>query len=263
MAPADSQVASADQVHRLQEACWPLFYQRRSGAGLHGGRASSLRRFRKQRHSQREGRVIGLLGSFFGSDQRRDIQSANRQATKALDKGYNQAYGDYTSAASSYDPYVQQGNAANAFYGNALGLNGTDAQSGAINTLTSNPLFSGQLAQDSNAMSRVLNAQGASGGGKAQLAAQRVFQQTAGNWLDRYKGLGDQGLQATGAKSNALMGRGELSMGFGATKAGNAINYGNALAANRSTGINNLMGLGSLAINGANAWRQPTKIGSA
>lgn len=192
---------------------------------------------------------MGLLGSFFGSDQRKDIQAANNQANQYLDTGYNSAYGDYSSAINAYNPYVSSGNAANTFYSNALGLNGADAQNQSISTLTSNPLFSGQLAQDSNAMARILNAQGSSGGGKAQLAAQRVFQQTAGDWLDRYNQLGQQGLTATNAMANATQARGDLSSNYASAKAGNAVNYGNAMAQSRSTGINNLLSLGGLAVN--------------
>jgi hypothetical protein len=200
---------------------------------------------------------MGLIGSFFGRDQKKDLQRANAEATAALGQGYNQAYGDYTNAMQAFDPYVQSGQQANTFYNDALGLNGDAARTTAIDTLTSNPLFQGQLGQESNAMSRVLNAQGASGGGKAQLAAQRVFQQNAGSWLDRYANQGAQGLQATGAQAGMTAARGDLSYGYGSTKAGNAIQYGNAMAANRSTGINNLMGVASLGVNALNAFNQP------
>lgn len=192
---------------------------------------------------------MGLLGSFFGSDQRKDLRHAKGQADAALQQGYDGAYGDYTAAGDMYQPYAQSGQQANQFYSDALGLNGDDARSTAVNTMTSNPLFQGQLGQESNAMARMLNAQGAGGGGKAQLAAQRVFQQNAGNWLDRYRDQGSQGLQATNAMAGMRAQRGDLSYGYGATKAGNEINMGNAMAASRNIGINNIMGLGGLALN--------------
>lgn len=194
---------------------------------------------------------MGILGSFLGSDQRKDIAAANAQANGYLDKGYNSAYGDYTTAINNYSPYTTSGAAANTFYSNALGLNGTDAQNSAISTMTSNPLFSGQLNQDSNALLRTLNAQGSSGGGKAQLAAQRVFQSNASNWLDKYANLGSQGLSATNAQSNALTGRADMTTNYYGTKAGNAVNYGNALANSRTTGINNILGLAGTAVKAA------------
>lgn len=203
-----------------------------------------------------------FFGSFTGATQQKAIDAANKKSNQYLDTGYADARGDYTSAISGYDPYVQSGTQANEFYRNALGLGGADAQGTAISTLTSNPLFLGELAQDSNALSRVLNAQGASGGGKAQLAAQRVFQQNAGNWLDRYANLGSQGFQATGARANALTNRGNLATDYASAKAGNAINYGNARAANAGTTLNNLFSIAGLGVNALNAWRQPSKIGS-
>lgn len=191
---------------------------------------------------------MGLLGSFLGTDQRKDVTNAYNKSNKYLDQGYNSAYGDYSTAVKNYDGYTQTGQQANTFYSNALGLNGADAQNQSISTLTSNPLFSGELAQDSNAVSRTLNAQGSSGGGKAQLAAQRVFQENAGNWLDRYNQLGQQGLSATNAQSNALQSRGDMTTNYYGTKAGNTVQYGNALAQSRNTGINNLISLGGLAV---------------
>lgn len=192
---------------------------------------------------------MSLWGSFWGSDQRDDLAAGKAAGDKALQQGFDQGYGDYSTAAEAYDPYVESGTKSQSFHDDLMGLNGPEAQSQAYATLGSNPLFSGEVASGSNALLRTLNAQGASGGGKAQLAGARVLQETGGNWLDRYAQGGAQGFQATGAKSNALMGRGDLSYGFGATKAGNEVNFSNALAASRSTGINNLMRLGGVAVN--------------
>lgn len=200
---------------------------------------------------------MGLIGSFFGRDQKKDLARAKAESDAALASGYGDARADYSNAMQSFDPYVQQGQKANAMYSDALGLNGDAARSTAVNTITSNPLFQGQLGQESNAVSRMLNAQG-SGAGKEALAAQRVFQQNAGSWLDRYNQAGQQGFQATGQQAQYQAGRGDLAYGYGATRAGNAINFGNAMAANRGVGINNLMGVASL---GVNAMKPTPKLG--
>lgn len=200
---------------------------------------------------------MGLLGSFFGNDQRDDLAAANAQSNAALKKGYKDARSDYTTAENYFAPFAQQGQQANTFYNDALGLNGDPARDTAVGTLTSNPLFSGQLANDSNAVSRMLNAQG-SGRGLEALAGQRVFQQTAGNWLDRYRDQGAQGLNATNAMAGYRAGRGDLAYGYGASKAGNAINYGNAVAGSRNIGINNLLNVAGLAVN---ALKPTPKVG--
>lgn len=196
---------------------------------------------------------MGFFGSFTGSDQRKDIRNANNKASAAIDKGYADSQGYYNQAASAYDPYVQAGGKANDTYNALLGLNGADARSSAQGMLTSDPLFQGGLAQDSNALLRNLNARGASGGGQAQLAAQRVLQQNYGQWLDRYRDAGQQGFQASNALSNVRAAQGDNAYGYGATKAGQAINYGNAMSSSRNIGINNLLNVAGTAIGGYNA----------
>ncbi len=185
---------------------------------------------------------MGFFGSFFGSDQRSDIRRGNAQATRALDSGYKESMGRYDQAADLYSPYAQQGGQAQTFYNNALGLNGDAARAGAQQTITSDPLWSGKLAQDEGNSLAYLNARGQAGGGAAALAGQRVLQQNYGNWLDRYRDVGRQGFEATNQQAGIRTGQGDAAYGYGATKAGQAINYGNALASSRNIGVNNLMG---------------------
>lgn len=127
-----------------------------------------------------------------------------------------------------------------------MGLGPVEARDAAYGDLQTNPIFTGELGAKSNALLRGLNATGSALGGKAALAGARVLAETGGQWVDRYGQGGQMGLSATGAKGNALTARGDLSMGYGATKAGNAINYGNALAQSRS--VNNLLGLAGTAV---------------
>lgn len=196
---------------------------------------------------------MGFFGSLFGSDQRRDITNANKKANAALDSGYQSQQGYYDKAASAYDPYVQTGQQANTFYANALGLNGDAARSAAQGTITSDPLWSGKFALDSNNVLKNMNARGLGASGAAALAGQRVLTEDYGNALDRYANLGTQGLQATGAQSNVWQGQGNNAWNYGTTKAGNDINYGNALASARNIGPNNVLGILGAGISGYNA----------
>jgi hypothetical protein len=201
---------------------------------------------------------MGLIGSFFGRDQKKDLQAARAESDAALSQGYNQAQADYTAAEGYYQPYADVGQGGiedQNFYSDVLHNRGD-----AVGKFSSNPLFSGELGSNFMAAQRAGNAQGW-GAGKEALAGQRVFSQTAGNWLDRFRDSGQQrvntGLTATNQMANLRSARGDNAYGYGASKAGNAIQYGNAMAANRSTGLNNLMGLASTAISGINAFRQP------
>jgi len=191
---------------------------------------------------------MSFFSSFTGSDQRNDISNANKTANAALDSGYNASQGYYNQAADAYNPYVKTGTDANTFYGNALGLNGDAARTAAQGTITSDPLFSGKFALDSNNVLKSMNARGLNGSGAAALAGQRVLTEDYGNVLDRYANLRQQGLQATGAQAGVRTAQGDNAYGFGATKANNAIEYGNALAGTRNIGVNNVLGaLGTAA----------------
>lgn len=196
-----------------------------------------------------------FFSNFFGDDSRKDLAKADKKATGFLDRGYNQQTQRYDQAAGMYDPYVSEGRAASTRYNSLLGLNGADAATGAYDDLASLPMFQGQLATESNALARNLNARGMGGGGTAALAGQRVFQQTAGNWLDRYRDAGRQGFEATNQGANIRMGQGDAAMGYGATRANQAIGYGNALSQTRSAGLNNLVGLIGAAGKAATAFK--------
>jgi len=184
---------------------------------------------------------MSFFGSLFGSDQAKDISKANKTANADLAQGYGASQGYYNQAAGSFDPYVQQGGAANTFYGNALGLNGADARTAAESTITSDPLFTGALALQNGNTQAAMNARGSGAGGAFIQAAQNNLYQNYNNALDRYANLGAQGFQATGAKANVLTGQGDNAYGYGASKA------------NHNTGINNVLGILGTGISGYNA----------
>jgi hypothetical protein len=199
---------------------------------------------------------LSFFSAFTGSAQRRDLRRANTQATQALDKGYGEAMGRYDQAAGMFDPYVQEGRAGSQFYSNALGLNGEEARNQAQGVITSDPMWSGKLAQDQNAMMKYMNARGQSGGGMAAMAGQRLLLDNYNNALNRYNDLGQQGFQATGAQAGIRQGQGDAAYGFGATKAGQSINYGNAMAQARGIGVNNLLGVAGAGLNAFNTFRK-------
>lgn len=191
---------------------------------------------------------MGLLGSFLGTDQKKDLQSAKAASDAALSSGYSKAYADDTSAVSSYDPYVQSGQQNQKFYDDLQGLNGPEAQAAAQKVYQQDPYAQNALGQSENALTRLGNAQGY-GAGKYALAGQRVANDAYSAWKGTYATGAGQGLQAASGQSNALQNRGNLSYGYGASQAGQETNYGNAMAAGRSTGINNLLGVAGLAVN--------------
>jgi len=194
-----------------------------------------------------------LIGGFTGKAQQNDIKNANSQATAALGQGRDQALGAYGQAQRLYDPYAQQGGRANALYGDALGVNGAGARTAATaNFASTNPYSQAGDDYAMRGVQRQMNARGAGNSGNALLAMQRVgserFDQRYNNWMGQLGQQGQQGLQATGAQAGLQQGMGDIQSGYSQQMAGNAINYGNAMAGTRNILSNNLMGLGGLAL---------------
>lgn len=192
---------------------------------------------------------MGLLGSFFGSDQRKDLRRAKAASDRELDAAYKGADEFYQQGQELYDPYIEQGRTGSDVYSQAIGLGTPEERAAAQERYFSDPAMERILGQRSNALLRGLNATGSgTGGGKLALAGARVGNELYSSWLDRIKGVGDQGFTATGAKSNVLLGRGDSRFNYGATKAGNEVSFGNSLAQSRSVGVNNLLNTAALGI---------------
>lgn len=193
-----------------------------------------------------------------GSSQQKDLKASKAAADAALSQGYSGAMGDYKTAQGMYDPYRQQGQQASNMYGNALGMNGLQAQKDfGSNYAASDPFREQNADFANNALMRQYNARGMGNSGTSALATQRASLERGStdynNYLNRLQGQSQQGFQATGQQAQLQQGMGDMTYGYGQQRAGNEINYGNALAQSRSTGINNLMGLGGLAIKAAGA----------
>lgn len=186
---------------------------------------------------------MSFFGSLFGSDQRKDLKNAKKASDKALNEGFNTATMRYDQGYSELEPYSQGGTDAYNRYNQLLGLGTDEQRASGQQTYLDDPIFGSMLNQQSNALLRQQNARGGTYGGQAVMAAGRLGLENYNNYLDRLKGQGDQGFQATAGQSNIRLGQGDAAWNYGATKAGSAINYGNAQAQNRSTGINNLLGI--------------------
>lgn len=196
---------------------------------------------------------MSLLGSFFGSDQKKYLQQSNKQATNALAQGYSSANQRYDQAASSYDPYVQGGQRGQTAYENSLGLNGQAGAQSAYDAYSSNPAYAVANNYGMDSLAKKYNATGNVNSGANALAMARAGVENYSQYQNQLAGLGSQGLQATGAQSAVRAGQGDMAMGYGATRANQATAMGNALAQNSATGINNLLGVAGLGVKGYSA----------
>lgn len=181
---------------------------------------------------------MSFLGSFFGSDQRSDLKKANKQATAAIDTGLQQGVGSYQQGQQRLDPYAQGGGQAFNAMMAAMGLQGQDAQQ----EFTNNYMASPTVDLQQQAVARQMAARGLTDSGASRLAAARVHQEGYDNNLNRMMQLGQQGQTAATGQATFDQGIGDMQFGTGQLKGNQAIGFGNAMAANRNVGVNNVMG---------------------
>lgn len=201
---------------------------------------------------------MSFWDDFTGASARKDLRRGREAQRNELMSGYNEAFPmlteGYDTARGYIDPYVQTGARYQSMYDDLMGLNGPEARAAAQATITSDPIWSGQFANASNAASRLLNSRGLGGSGAMALAGQRVLQENYQPVLNRYQQGGTQGLAAAGTAAGITQGKGEstanLRYGNAQQLAGVEGNFANSMASSRSTLTNNLLGLGGLLIGG-------------
>lgn len=262
---------------------------------------------------------MGFFGSFTGSDQRKDMRRGYADSNAMMDKGYGEAqrnlgtgyntaegaygqarrdigggYGNAltalnrgtSQAVSAFQPYSQSGQAANAMYGNALGLNGKASQQTFMRDYAGGDPFRASNAEfATNALMQALNARGLSGSGYAAnaVASENLKRgsQDYESYMNRLGGMQQQGLgvaqnisglyadqgakaaqygynqgsdlaniqgQRAAAGYNYGLGQAGLNTDLATAKAGNRINLANSTANSRGILGNNLMGLAGLAV---------------
>lgn len=219
--------------------------------------------------NQALGNVQGTLDPFIQSG----TWAQNLYDTAMGKGGADAARGVFENYASN-DPFRQfrdeQANRQIAAQFNAGGLGGSGRMATAVGRAS---LERG--TQDLNTYLDRLERSGARGG---QFASQLAgYQNNAGSQIAGMRtGLGDR-LGSLETNRGTALGqmdvnrggaladitnqyantRAGLESGFGQQMAANRINQGNAMASTRSTGMNNLISLGGLAVGGLNAYRNP------
>ena len=200
---------------------------------------------------------------------------------------------DYTNqAVNTLSPYAQSGAGATDLYNQALGIDGRDAQQDFYSNYEADPFREFNEDRTTNALLRKYNAAGMGNSGASRIAAARANlergSQDYNAYLDRLRGASAQGGQFASQQANIQAGAGDRIGGYqygggqavannfgqqadlnrntgnalaglavdrGITNAGNRINYANATAANRSTGLNNLLNLGGTALKAFTAFK--------
>lgn len=195
---------------------------------------------------------MSIFSNFDGSASRRNIRSG-REAGRGI---YNQAgetYGQqYQTAQGRLEPFAQSGQQANKLYGNFLGLNGQQEQQGAFSGYQEGPYANFDRDRITQANARSMNARGYGGSGVEAMASARALQQYGQQGMDRYLdrlgGMQGQGLQTANSLASLDTGYGTQMGGLANQRANLETQAASALASTQSMGMQNALGLGSLAL---------------
>jgi hypothetical protein len=163
------------------------------------GRTAINQGYQRGRQSLTQGRN-SAISAYRGGE--RDALGYGQQGIEAVQGSRDTVRQGVRDANAQMQPYADQGGRAFGQYGDALGVNGSDAQQSYVNNFQGDPFreFNEQRA-GKELMSRY-NAAGMADSGASRLAAARANMergtQDYQTRLDRLNGMGQQGMQASG-----------------------------------------------------------------
>lgn len=178
---------------------------------------------------------MGFLGALTGSDTGKATKKAANQnkglitgfqttGNNIINAGETASAGALDSAIGAYQPWVNSGTAANALYGDAIGLNGAEGNTRATGAFQTGPGYEFALDQGLQAAERGASAGGMLGSGNLLTALTEYGQGTAnkeyGSWLDRLNGVAGQGLSAAGGQAQGYGAKADLYQGTAGDRLG-------------------------------------------
>jgi hypothetical protein len=189
--------------------------------------------------SGRAGRLAGIWAATQAqqdaAERQRAIDAGKAEGLAALGRGregsleflgdgMDAARPQFQGAIDRFNPYVQDGRAADTMYQGSLGLGGDAARDSAVAAFRAGPGYQFRVDQAGDAIARRQSALGALGSGNTMAAisdrAGNMADQEYGGWQDRIRGIGDRGFAATGAQAGIQQGLGNLEAQYGRDRAG-------------------------------------------
>jgi hypothetical protein len=191
--------------------------------------------------------IDDLVGNFTGSKSKADLARGKAQSDADLSTGYNTGRSDLGAASDRFNSFAQGGQAANTRYLDTLGINGADAQKTAEGAYFNDPVQNSLMDRITKANTRAYTARGMNNSGAATQSLTNSLLDNYRQYQSQLAGAGSQGLAATGSQANLGAQQGQMAYGYGATQAGNDINFAKSQSEAENTGINNLFKIGQIA----------------
>ena len=172
---------------------------------------------------------MGLFDSLFtNEDSVNAATAANAGVSKGLKKAGESIQGGVntynkfaTQAGAKFDPFYETGTAANAMYGNALGLNGAEGNAAATGAFQAGPGYQFQMDQGLQALDRGAASRGMLSSGNLIQAEQKYGSDLANqeyqNWLKNLMAGSTSGQNAAQSQANILTGQGDKGYDAGKT----------------------------------------------
>lgn len=184
---------------------------------------------------------MGWWDDFTGKSARNDLAAGKDAANKEITGGETAGRADYDAGIARLDPYATGGEQGLDAYLASLGLRGTQAQQEVQGRYMADPIQNALMDRITKANTRQQTGRGMGNSGAATQSLTNALLASWGSYQDRLKGVGDTGVQAAGGQSTLEAGKGDMAFGAGQQRAGIDIGSANALAASRSTGVNNIL----------------------
>lgn len=166
----------------------------------------------------------GRAGRLAASAQAEAAVRGRDEALGELDRGMTATTGLYDAAQGFVEPFRAGGQQGFQTYLGSLGLGGDDARQQALQAFQTGPGYQFAMDQGTQAANRAASAGGMLTSGNTLMALTRFGQglanQEYGSWQNRLAGLGDMGLQASGAMASNRMRLGDLGLGVASERAG-------------------------------------------
>ena len=186
---------------------------------------------------------MGFFDDFFGASQRRDIRRGQQQGIADVRAGETGALDEFGRATSRLDPYSTGGMDAYNAYLASLGLRGEDERRLVQDRYFNDPVQNALMDRITRANTRRFTGIGMGNSGAATQSLTNALLANYGAHQDRLRGAGDTGMGAATTQAGIGTQAGLTRFGAGQQVAGINMNAANAMAASRSTGINNLLGV--------------------
>lgn len=213
---------------------------------------------------------MGFFSSLLGKDSARAAEQLGQRNASQINSGYSSANEfartGYDTSQGRFEPYAQQGQRGYQAYGDALGLNGGDAQQRQFQSFESSPFLKYAQQGSGNALNSIFKrygAQGMANSGASGLAVSRAAGERAqgdvNNYLQMLQGAGQQGLGIAGTQAGLDQsyygGMADREIGRTNALVGNDTNATMAASNARQSGVNNLLNIfGNVAGMGARAY---------